>query len=87
MPEDGEDGASRPLNKAARNEQVKIAATWLNSASVAALAVGCFAPVVGFFSGGGQAPPAQLIGVVAGFLFISVALHYAASRTLRRIEE
>lgn len=83
----GEGGGSRPLNKAARNERVKIVANWFNSASIAAIAVGCLAPIVNFFSSGGQIPPTQLFAIVAGFLLISLALHHGAKTTLRRIEE
>jgi hypothetical protein len=38
-------GTTRTPNKAARNERIKITAARLNGASIAALAVGCFAPI------------------------------------------
>lgn len=75
------------MNKAARNERIKITATWFNGASVAALAVGCFAPIVAFVTTQTHVPVTDLNLLVAAWLVLSVSLHLAARIVLRRIEE
>lgn len=75
------------MNKSARNERIKITATWFNSAAVAALAVGCFAPIVAYVTSSTQIPLGDLNLLVAAWLFMSVSLHFAARMVLRRIEE
>ncbi len=75
------------MNKAARNERIKITATWFNGAAVAALAVGCFAPIVAYVTSSTHIPLGDLNLLVAAWLFMSVSLHLAARRVLRRIEE
>jgi hypothetical protein len=75
------------MNKAARNERIKITATWFNGAAVAALAVGCFAPIVAYVTSSTHVPLGDLNLLVAGWLALSVSLHFAARIVLRRIEE
>lgn len=75
------------MNKAARNERVKITANWFNGAAIAALAVGGFGPITSFIAFTSPISPPTLILMVTGWVFASVALHLAARRTLRRIEE
>lgn len=80
-------GSPATLGKSARNERTKITATWLNGAAIAALAVGCFAPITASFTAAAQFQGEALVILVAGWLGISAVLHLAARRTLRRIEE
>ena len=75
------------MNKTARNERIKITATWFNGAAIAALAVGCFAPIVAFITSTAHVPLGDLNLLVAAWLFVSVGLHLAARMVLRRIEE
>lgn len=75
------------MNKAARNERIKITATWFNGAAIAAVAVGCFAPIVAFITSTTHIPGRDLNLLVAAWLFVSVGLHLAARMVLRRIEE
>ena len=75
------------MNKSARNERIKITATWFNGASVAALAVGCFTPIVAYVTSSAHIPLADLNLLVTAWLFMSISLHLAARRVLRRIEE
>ena len=75
------------LNKAARNERLKITATWLNGAAVAALAVGCFAPITGFMMSASTAPLRVLLPILAGWFVVGTVLHMVAREILRRIEE
>lgn len=75
------------MNKAARNERIKLTATWLNGAGVAALAVGCFAPIVAFITSQTHVPVGDLNLLIAAWLLISVSLHLAGRIVLRRIEE
>lgn len=78
---------TRTPNKAARNERIKITAAWLNVASIAALAVGCFAPITAFVTSSAPIPIGQLNLPVAGWLAVAAGLHPASRVTLRRIEE
>lgn len=75
------------MNKAARNERLKITATWLNGAAIAALAVGCFAPITGFITSTVAIPVSRLNWLVLAWLLGSFSLHMAARLVLRRIEE
>ena len=61
------------MNKAARNEFIKLMATWLNGAAIAALAVGCFAPITGYVTATTAISPRLLATLVGGWLIISVA--------------
>ena len=75
------------MNKAARNERLKITATWLNGAAVAALAVGCFAPITGFLMSASSAPLRVLLPILVGWFSVGTGLHFVARQILRRIEE
>ena len=75
------------INRTARNERIKTTAAGFNGAGIAAVAVGCFAPITAFVTSSVPIPTAQLNILVAGWLFMSVALHFAARMTLRRLEE
>jgi hypothetical protein len=75
------------MNKTARNERVKITANWFNGAAIAAVAVGGFAPITAYIGSNTSISATTLNGMVAGWLFLSVALHFAARLTLGRIEE
>ena len=75
------------MNKAARNERIKITATWFNGAAIAAIAIGCFAPITAFLSATTPIPLRDLNLLVASWLSLSVSLHFAARMTLVRIEE
>ena len=75
------------MNKAARNEQLKITATWLNGAAIAALAVGCFAPITGYATAATAIVPPLLVALVIGWLLVSAALHLGARAIAGRIEE
>ena len=75
------------MNKAARNEQLKITATWLNGAAIAALAVGCFAPITGYFTATAAISPQLLTILVGCWLVASFGLHIIARAFARRIED
>ncbi len=75
------------LNKAARNERLKITATWLNGSAIAALAVGCFAPITAFATGTVPVTIDRLALLAAVWLFVSLALHVVSRQILGRIEE
>ena len=75
------------MNKAARNEQLKITATWLNGAAIAALAIGCFAPITAFATSATPISIGQLIALVPGWLLVSGTLHLGARNYAGRIEE
>ena len=75
------------VNKAARNERIKITATWFNGAAVVALAVGCFAPIVAFVTSTAHIPLRNLNLLVGARFFLSVSLHWAARKVLRGFEE
>ena len=71
------------------NEQVKLAASYLNSAATGFFAAGVIAPIVAFafgFAGlGGPVPTLTLVVGIAIFFVISAAAHLAAQRILRRL--
>ncbi|MCJ2088814.1 amino acid transporter [Methylobacterium sp. E-005] len=75
------------MNKAARNERIKLTATGLNGAAVAARAVGCFAPIVTSITSTASIALTGLNGLVMTWLSLSVGLHLVGRRVLRRIEE
>lgn len=75
------------MNKAARNERVKITANWFNGAAIAAVAVGGFAPITSYIASTSPGTSSTLVLLVTGWSSASFALHLAARRTLRRIEE
>ena len=75
------------MNKAARNEQVKTTAAWLNGAAIAALAIGCFAPITAYVTGSAPIRLGLLTLLVSCWITISLALHIGARLMLRRIEE
>ena len=72
--------------KALHNERVKITANWLNGSAIAAVAVGCFAPITAFISSQASAPLGPLNALVAGWLLLSVSLHFASRIALRRMK-
>ena len=75
------------MNKAARNERRKLTATWLNGGAIAALAVGCFAPITSYATSM-TAMPVQTLGpLVVCWLAISAALHLLGRSILGRLEE
>ena len=75
------------MNKAARNERVKITANWFNGAAIAAVAVGGFAPATSYILSASPYPVLMLNAVFAGWLLISIGLHLGARLILRGIEE
>ena len=75
------------LGKAARNEQVKITGTWLNGAAIAAVAIGCFAPITAVVAGTAPIRPPTLFALVACWLLVALVLHLCARAAVRGIEE
>lgn len=75
------------MNKAARNERRKLTATWFNGAAIAALAVGCFAPITGFMTATTPISAVLLGSLVMCWLLASAILHVAARAFAGRIEE
>jgi hypothetical protein len=73
------------MTQNAINERLKITATWLNGAGIAAVAVGSFAPITAFITSATPIPVYLLDALVLGWLCISFGLHMAARRILRRI--
>jgi hypothetical protein len=74
------------LGKSARNERTKLSAAWLNGGAIAALAIGCFAPITATVTGT-LVPTVLLSWMVAGWLTVSIGLHFMARWVLRRVEE
>ena len=74
------------MSKAARNEQLKLTATYLNGIAIAFITVGVLAPMVGLLTG---ALTSALAGAVlaVGCIVISLGIHFVARQTLRRLEE
>jgi VIT1/CCC1 family predicted Fe2+/Mn2+ transporter len=71
-----------------RNEQTKLTASWLNAISAASIAVGGFAqlaPVVSGASAATSAATVALFGLV--WIILGVAIHWAARRVLRGLQE
>ena len=75
------------MNKTAHNEQLKITATWLNGAAIAALAVGCFAPITGYLTSAVPISLFTLSLLAGGWLLVSVVLHLVARVFAGRIQE
>jgi hypothetical protein len=74
------------MTKSARNERLKITATYFNGSAIAAIAVGGFAPLTASLNGPPQSS-ASLPWVIVGWLCLSAGLHLLARVILRRIEE
>ncbi len=89
LPDKPADKPERPVSPAVHNEPVKLAAGYLNSAASGFFAAGVIAPVAAFafgFAGpGGPVPPLTLAVGATIFLAVSVAMHVAAQRILRRL--
>ena len=71
--------------RAVHNERVKVTANWFNGSAIAAVAVGCFAPITAFVTSQPSAPLEPLNVLVSGWLFLSVSLHFASRITLGRM--
>lgn len=67
------------------NERAKLTATWLNSISVAMIAVGGIAPLVATVTGAVAFLPA--LGSLVVWLLIAVGLHFGARAVLHRLRE
>lgn len=74
------------LNKAARNEQRKITATFINGGAIATFAIGVFTPVIQFFAGTVNSNLSQFVLVVV-CIVLAMALHWVARYVLRGMEE
>jgi Na+-driven multidrug efflux pump len=74
------------LSTTARNEQIKLAATYLNGAAIAALAVGCFAPITAVVMSTAQPNPGRFIGLIGCWIILSFVLHFGARRILHLVE-
>jgi Na+/H+-dicarboxylate symporter len=74
------------INKAARNEQRKVTATFINGGAIAIFAIGVFTPVFQFFAGTGN-PSLLQFALVVICILVAGALHYLARYLLRGIEE
>ena len=87
MPEPDTKPDERKLNqKAIENEQVKLAATTINTVGLALAGTGTIVPVVTFFAQG-EAPKSPLWPAVALVcLMIAAAAHLSARWTLGRIK-
>lgn len=74
--------------KLVRNEQLKVRATFLNTAGSGLLTVGVAGPLAAYLYGvgGAPAPSLGLAGVASTFLGSGFLLHYAAQRTLKGLE-
>ena len=64
------------------NERTKLTATWFNSLSVAAIAVGGFGPLVGVFTGTVAAPTAAFMATA--WFAAGAALHFLARHVVVR---
>ena len=75
---------------AARNEQLKLTATWLNAISVAFMATGVIAPVLANLYGFNTSSISNVLYdrlIVAFVCFLgSLVLHYSGRRILRGIK-
>jgi hypothetical protein len=68
------------------NERVKLTATYLNVA-IAVVAIGGLAPLFSYiYSTDVTQPPWVIIVLSIVCTFVSAALHYAARRSLRRLQ-
>jgi small-conductance mechanosensitive channel len=78
-------------NKAARNEQRKLLASWLNTLAGATVTVGVLAPAAGVLYGfsvvGPDRSALSLAGAVLSWLASGVILHLVARSVLGGIEE
>jgi hypothetical protein len=73
------------LNKAARNEQKKLSATFLNGIAVALFAIGVFGPVFSVAQSGGVGLVTTILAPGCGL--VGYALHLLGRRVLEGIEE
>ena len=73
------------MNKAARNEQLKLSATFLNGIAVALFAIGVFGPIFSFAQSGVVSLAMTLLAPGCGF--VGFALHLFGRRLLEGIEE
>lgn len=70
-----------PLSKSARNERIKLTATFLNGIGVACVAVGGLAPLIAL--GNGTVHPGPVIyGLMAACVAAAVCLHLVARSVL-----
>jgi hypothetical protein len=68
------------------NERVKLFATFLNSVGIAIFAVGGLAPLITRVNG--QTGPTLFISLTSAVCFLTaIALHYIASRFLKRMKQ
>ena len=73
------------MNKAARNEQLKLSATFLNGIAVALFAIGVFGSVFSFAQSGEIPLVTALLAPGCGL--VGFALHLLGRRLLEGIEE
>jgi hypothetical protein len=73
------------VNKAVRNERLKISATYVNGIAIAVMAIGCFAPVISVAQSGQVA--LGPFGLAAICFTGSVILHWVARMLLGGMEE
>ncbi len=73
------------MNKAARNEQLKLSATFLNGVAVALFAIGVFGPMFSYAQSG-QVPLITAL-LAPGCGLVGFALHLFGRRLLEGIEE
>jgi len=82
----GEPSKSGQLSKTARNEQIKLAAAFINNLGVAAAFAGCIVPVFALLSGGRQ-PPALVFALPVFGLLMGAAFHFVAHVHLRNLAD
>jgi hypothetical protein len=80
----GEPSKSGQLSKAARNEQIKLAAAFINNLGVAVAFGGCIAPVLALLTSGPQLTALVFTLPVFGLL-VGVAFHLFARTHLRNL--
>ncbi len=66
-----------------RNERLKLAAAYLNGIAIALLAIGGFAPLIAFVTGGAATTGQTAFALLTVCAMASVTLHYAASFLLK----
>jgi hypothetical protein len=73
------------LSEAARNERIKLTATFLNNLSVSIIAVGVIGPALSLLSNNPLVTSGQFIAIAAGCIFLGISLHLIARRHLESV--
>ncbi|HTJ58573.1 MAG TPA: amino acid transporter [Devosiaceae bacterium] len=77
----------KPVGKLARNERIKLSATYLNGVAIALMTAGVLAPLLGVIAAGNAVHPGPLYSVVVSCMFASGGLHLVARTLLRGLVE